>query len=65
MGWRFYKKLENEVISRFSNHQWEVPSKLYAEPVLLYPGMDIAKVGLLDLLGRLDYRPSLTTVQAS
>lgn len=65
MGWRFYHKLEHEVISRFSNHQWEVPSKLYAEPILLYPGLDINRIGLLDLLVRLDYRSSSNTVQVS
>lgn len=65
MGWRFYKKLENEVTTRFSNHQWEVPSKLYAEPRLLYPGLEIVQSGLLELLARLDYRSTTNAVQAS
>lgn len=65
LGWRFYQRLELEVLSRFSNHQWEVPSKLYAGQTLLYPGVDITSLGLLDLLARLDYRPAEQAVQAS
>ena len=53
------------MITRFSNHQWEIPSKLYATPSLLYPGVDISQIGLLDLLTRLDYRPTTETVRAS
>lgn len=64
-GWRFYQRLELEVITRFSNHQWEVPSKLYAEQTLLYPGVDVSLIGLFDLLSQLDYRPTHDTVRAS
>jgi len=65
IGWQFYKSLEEEVITRFSNHQWEIPSKLYATPSLLYPGVNITQLGLLELLARLDYRPTTRAVQAS
>jgi len=64
MGWRFYHELENEVIARFSDHHWDVPSKIYAEPLLLYPGVDAGETGLFDRLTRLDYRPVAGTVQA-
>jgi len=63
-GWRFYRELENEVVARFSGHQWEVPSKLYAEATLLYPGLDIGEIGLLDRLTHLDYRPVANSPQA-
>lgn len=63
-GWRFYRELENEVVARFSNHQWEVPSKLYAEATLLYPGLDIEEIGLLRRLAHLDYRPVESLPQA-
>ena len=56
LGWQFYHKLEHEVITRFSDHRWEVPSKIYAHPVLLYPGLSIADVDLFAQLERLDYR---------
>ncbi|MGE0682260.1 MAG: PBP1A family penicillin-binding protein [Candidatus Binatia bacterium] len=65
IGWRFYKRLELEVVTRFSNHQWEVPSKIYAEQTFLYSDADITSLGLFDLLTRLDYRPSDKTVRAS
>lgn len=64
-GWPFYKKLEHEVITRFSNHQWDVPSKLYAAPLLLYPGIDVSMIGLFDLLARLDYRQANGALKSS
>jgi penicillin-binding protein 1B len=64
LGWRFYRALEHEVVARFSAHHWEVPSKIYARPQLLYPGVDIAEIDLFDLLTRLDYRSVVGTVQA-
>ena len=65
LGWQFYGELEREVVVRFSGHQWEVPSKIYAEATLLYPGVNIAEIGLLDRLARLDYRPVSGAVQSS
>ncbi len=65
VGWRFYKNLESEVTTRFSHHQWDMPSKLYVAPTPLYPGVDIAEMGLLDLLNRLDYRSTSQSVQSS
>lgn len=64
VGWQFYRKLENEVVTRFSSHQWEVPSKIYAEPLLVYPGVHIETVKLFARLSRLDYRPVSGPVQA-
>jgi len=63
VGWQFYRQLENEVVARFSSHQWEVPSKIYAEPLLLYPGVRIEAERLFAHLARLDYRPVSGTVQ--
>lgn len=56
LGWSFYQRLEKEVVERFSSHRWEVASKIYARPLLLYPGLNIDHVDLLDHLRRLDYR---------
>ena len=64
VGWQFYRELENEVVARFSSHQWEVPSKIYAEPLLLYPGVRIEAETLFAHLARLDYRPVSGAVQA-
>ena len=57
VGWQFYRELEHEVVTRFSSHQWEVPSKIYAQPLLLYPGVQIDAIKLFDHLSSLDYRP--------
>jgi penicillin-binding protein 1B len=64
VGWQFYRELENEVVARFSSHQWEVPSKIYAEPLLLYPGVRIDAETLFAHLARLDYRPVSEAIQA-
>ena len=64
LAWQFYGELEREVVARFSAHQWEVPSKIYAEATLLYPGIDVAEIGLFDRLARLDYRPVAGAVQS-
>src|SRR5262245_59386639 len=64
LAWQFYGELEREVVARFSAHQWVVPSKIYAEATLLYPGIDVAEIGLFDRLSRLDYRPVTGAVQS-
>jgi penicillin-binding protein 1B len=63
LTWRFYRRLEHEVVARFASHQWEVPSKIYADPLLLYPGVDIAEIGFLERLARLEYRSVTGRVQ--
>ncbi len=54
-GWQFYRQLEREVVLRFAGHSWQVASKVYAEPLLLYPGQKIPADTLIDHLVRLDY----------
>jgi penicillin-binding protein 1B len=56
VGWQFYHELENEIVARFSSRHWDVPSKIYAEPLFLYPGAHIEEMGLFTRLTRLDYR---------
>jgi penicillin-binding protein 1B len=63
-GWQFYRDLEREVVSRLSARHWDVPSKIYAEPLLLYPGAHIEELGLFERLTRLDYRVAAGTVTA-
>lgn len=54
-GWRFYRQLEQEVVARFDGHSWQVASKIYAEPLLLYPGQKILARTLIEHLTRLGY----------
>jgi penicillin-binding protein 1B len=62
IGWQFYRELEREVVARFSDHHWDVPSKIYAEPMFLYPGIHIDEIGLFERLARLDYRSVVGSV---
>ena len=64
LGWQFYHKLEHEVVRRFSDYRWAVPSKVYARPLLLYPGLNIEEVALFDQLARLDYQQVESPIRA-
>lgn len=64
LGGRFYRDLEREVLARLAAHRWEVPSKVYAEPLLLYPGMDVVETSLIARLNHLDYRSVERAVEA-
>jgi penicillin-binding protein 1B len=55
VGWRFFRELDKVALNQFSGHRWKVPSKVYASPLLLYPGIDIEGAGLRERLARLDY----------
>ncbi|HET8761136.1 MAG TPA: transglycosylase domain-containing protein, partial [Nitrospiria bacterium] len=48
------------VTSRFEGPRWKLPSTVYAEPVTMYPGMDLAAGHLRDRLLRLGYGPVAT-----
>jgi penicillin-binding protein 1B len=45
------------VTSRFEGPRWKLPSTVYAEPVTIYPGMDLVASHLHDRLLRLGYGP--------
>ncbi|HUK56733.1 MAG TPA: PBP1A family penicillin-binding protein [Nitrospiria bacterium] len=45
------------VTHRFEGQRWRLPSKVYSDSFILYPGQDINGIRLRDRLRRLDYRP--------
>lgn len=45
------------VTSRFEGPRWKVPSTVYAEPLTIYPGMDLVANRVEDRLLRLGYGP--------
>jgi penicillin-binding protein 1B len=45
------------VTERFEGERWDLPSKIYSDSLILYPGQDITGIRLIDRLTRLDYRP--------
>jgi penicillin-binding protein 1B len=49
------------VTSRFEGPRWKLPSTVYAEPVTMYPGMDLTAGRLRDRLLRLGYGPVSTS----
>jgi len=56
LGGYFLYRWDRDVSESFRSHQWRVPSKIYADSGLLYPGVDTTAVGLLERLDRLGYR---------
>ncbi len=48
------------VTSRFEGPHWKVPSTVYAEPVTIYPGLDVSAHHIRDRLLRLGYGPVTT-----
>jgi penicillin-binding protein 1B len=58
-GWwavRTVRRLDRELVERFSGRRWEIPSKIYSDSFLLYAGSEVAPLNLVERLDRLDYR---------
>src|SRR5208337_4255295 len=53
----YYHQLENEVVARFSGKRWNIPSRIYSDSVLIYPGQDLKDLGFFERLARLNYHP--------
>ncbi len=49
-------RLDREVVARFEGRRFDVPSKVFAAPTVVYPGMDWQRVDLAGWLRRLGYR---------
>jgi penicillin-binding protein 1B len=54
-GVRVLGRLDAQVEARFTGRLFSVPTTVYAAPVVLYPGLDVRRVGLVDQLERLRY----------
>ena len=50
--------LSREVDKRFSGRRWSIPSRIYADATLLYPGMRLNRALFTRKLERLGYRPA-------
>lgn len=55
VGLGYVASLYVTVTSRFEGPRWKLPSTVYAEPVTIYPGMDLVASHLRDRLLRLGY----------
>lgn len=54
----YYNQLQNEVVTRFSGKRWNIPSRIYSDSVVVYPGQNLNDLGFLERLARLNYHPS-------
>ena len=53
--------LDRIVVARFTGRHFRVPSRVYAAPTILYPGLDTELVDLRGTLDRLGYRAAVET----
>ena len=53
----YYHQLENEVVTRFSGKRWNIPSRIYSDSVVVYPGQNLGDLGFFERLARLNYHP--------
>ena len=52
---RYYGSLEQEVVARFAGQHWTLPSLLYSDSTMLYPGERLDEIGFFQRLARLNY----------
>jgi hypothetical protein len=45
----YYRALQKEVIQRFSGHRWNIPSQIYCDSKLIYPGTDLDAIGFFSV----------------
>jgi len=51
----YYHELEQEVVTRMSGKRWDIPSRIYSDSTIIYPGQSLKDVGFLERLARLNY----------
>jgi penicillin-binding protein 1B len=51
----YYHQLEDEVVARFSGKRWDIPSRIFSDSLLVYPGTSLSDVGFFQRLARLNY----------
>ena len=49
----------DEIREKLEGKKWLLPSQVYAQGFIIFPGQDIEKSGLVETLLRLNYRPSV------
>jgi len=53
--------LDRIVVARFAGRAFRVPSRVFAAPTILYPGLDTRLIDLRGMFERLGYRPTVET----
>jgi penicillin-binding protein 1B len=55
---QYYNSLEQEVVTRFAGKRWTIPSRIYSDSTLVYPGQRLGDLGFMQRLARLNYHPA-------
>jgi penicillin-binding protein 1B len=56
----YLSSLEEQVVKKFSGRKWDIPSKIYSDTTLIYPGISVHLEDFRDKLRRLGYREAAT-----
>src|SRR5579863_9769198 len=51
----YYDSLEAELVQRFSGKRWNIPSRIYSDSTIVYPGQSLEDLGFFERLARLNY----------
>jgi penicillin-binding protein 1B len=51
----YYRALGQEVVTRFSGKRWNIPSRIYSDAAIVYPGQKLSDLGFFQRLARLNY----------
>jgi len=51
----YYDALEKEVVARMSGKRWDIPSRIYSDSTIVYPGQNLKDIGFFERLARLNY----------
>src|SRR5215467_3973933 len=51
----YYHELEREVVARMSGKRWNIPSRIYSDSTIIYPGQSLKDLGFFERLARLNY----------
>jgi len=51
----YYDNLEQEVVARMSGKRWDIPSRIYSDSTIVYPGQNLKDIGFFERLARLNY----------
>jgi penicillin-binding protein 1B len=56
LAWLYGRHLEAIVVAKLEGRRWALPSRIYSDAFLVYPGLDVDAAALFARLDRLGYR---------
>lgn len=55
-AWLYARHLDAVVVEKLAGRRWAIPSRVYSDALLIFPGMNLDDAGFFDRLQRLNYR---------